>query len=169
MIIVGSDRCRLQPSSSLAFVGSATSTEGSPERRDALCTATGRPVTSRTTSITCRTDTPRPVPRLTTMVSPWSSRCSIDVTSASGDQDTVTYGAFRPDARGNEYHDLKIIRRDEAGFCSCVWPPANTTSRAPYWPRWLGNGQFVQGSRHESLGLQLEFQQRIFLQPTGSL
>ena len=26
----------------------------------------------------------------------------------------VTYGAFRPDARGNEYHDLKIIRRDFA-------------------------------------------------------
>ena len=26
----------------------------------------------------------------------------------------VTYGAFRPDARGNEYHDLKIIQRDFA-------------------------------------------------------
>ena len=26
----------------------------------------------------------------------------------------VTYGAFRPDARGNEYHDLNIIRRDFA-------------------------------------------------------
>src|SRR5262245_38289897 len=26
----------------------------------------------------------------------------------------VTYGAFRPDARGNEYHDLKKIRRDFA-------------------------------------------------------
>src|SRR5512132_3006181 len=26
----------------------------------------------------------------------------------------VTYGAFRPDARGDEYHDLKIIRRDFA-------------------------------------------------------
>jgi hypothetical protein len=26
----------------------------------------------------------------------------------------VTYGAFRPDARGNEYHDLNIIQRDFA-------------------------------------------------------
>ena len=42
----------------------------------------------------------------------------------------VTYGAFRPDARGNEYHDLKIIRRDFAQMAANGRRRAHSTHHA---------------------------------------
>jgi GT2 family glycosyltransferase len=46
----------------------------------------------------------------------------------------VTYGAFRPDARGNEYHDLTVIHRDFAQMAAnglnCVRIPHTTPPRS---------------------------------------
>src|SRR5262245_56697364 len=58
MMVARSERFGVQPKTSLAFFGSATSTGGSPARRDASQTTMSSPVIRRAISTTWRTEAP---------------------------------------------------------------------------------------------------------------